>query len=76
MKSRWDKWARCPFFCREDKERHRIVCEGIAPDTRLNLVFLGKEKSRIDHLRNFCCDGYENCPLYHGVSEQYENRED
>ena len=68
----WDGQARCPFYSRADKKKHRIICEGISPGSRVNLVFLRQESERVEHLTRFCCGAYERCPLYGAIYQQYE----
>ena len=68
----WEISVRCPFFCRTEKQKHRIVCEGIGEDTRLNLVFLGSDRARVEHLREFCCREYTRCPMFHAANEKYK----
>lgn len=73
----WDVSVKCPFFCRTEKQKHRIVCDGITKTSRLNLVFLGNDAERTAHLRRYCCRDYKKCPLHHAASERYEEgRED
>ena len=69
----WRGQVKCPFFRREDKGKHRIVCEGISDNTRLNVVFLGKEKERVEHLLHFCSENFARCPLYHAANEKYRD---
>lgn len=68
----WEAQVKCPFYRRSDKKHHRIICEGISDGTRLNLVFLGKERERVEHLLHYCSEEYWKCPLYHCANKKYE----
>lgn len=70
----WDLEVKCPFYKRTEKQKHRIVCEGISDDSRMTLVFLGKDHARVAHLKQFCCGEFGKCPLYHAGSERFENK--
>lgn len=71
----WDIAALCPFYCRTEKQKHRILCEGITTDSRLSLVFTGSDEARVNHLKRYCCAEYEKCALYHAIYRQYESEQ-
>lgn len=73
--AKWDALAKCPFFRRSDKVKHRVVCEGISSTTRISLVFLGTEQSRTAHLKRFCASDYENCPVYGACQAKYNEKQ-
>ena len=68
----WEIAVLCPFYCRTEKSKHRIVCEGIMKDSRLALVFLGQDSVRVQHMKKHCCKDYQSCPLYRAIAAQYE----
>ena len=68
----WEMTAKCPFYRRTEKNKHRIICDGISDDSRLTLVFLGKDGARVRHLKEYCCEAYEKCPLYHAAGDRFE----
>lgn len=71
----WELTVKCPFFRRTEKQKQRIICDGISENTRLTLVFFRTDdKARVKHLKEFCCENYEKCPLYHAAGERFEKR--
>lgn len=68
----WEVTVKCPFYRRTEKNKHRIICDGITDETRLTLVFLGPDATRVKHLKEFCCENYEKCPLYHAAGDRFE----
>jgi hypothetical protein len=70
-----DKAVVCPFYILEEKQK--IRCEGYCEGTSFHIRFDGKEKKKL-HKQKYCKDmkGYENCPLYPAINEQYEEDED
>lgn len=68
----WELTAKCPFYRRTEKNKHRIICDGISDDSRITLVFLGKDTARVKHLKAFCCEEYEACPVYLSAAARFE----
>lgn len=63
--------AKCPFYIFE--KTHDIQCEGIARGTRIILRCVSAERCR-EHRLEFCnrIDGYDKCPIYRAIMEQYK----
>ena len=70
----WELAVKCPFYKRTEKKKQRIICDGISPHTRMTLVFFQTtDEERVRHLKTFCCDRFDKCPLYHAAGERFEN---
>lgn len=72
----------CPFFLRYNKKIHvgniTITCEplednlGFAMTTKQ--AFQNEEERRA-YMELFCCDGFEDCPMYKAILAKHERRE-
>ena len=60
----------CPFFRREDRQRHKIICEGLGDAKSISWNFaVEDERQRIRQMEIFCQDCYQNCELYRVIRE-------
>lgn len=68
--------VRCPFFRREDRQKHKIVCEGLGDAKSMSWNFANEdERQRIRQLEIFCQDRYENCEVYRMIhNSKYEGQ--
>lgn len=67
--------AKCPFYCSDDHQRRRIICEGIVDKSTLALTF----RRRCDYdtqLGVFCCEHYKNCEIYRMLMENKYDEEE
>ena len=68
--SRREKKIRCPFFRREDRQRHKIVCEGVGDASSICWNFRNEdERQRIRQMEVFCQNCYWNCEVYRMIRE-------
>lgn len=65
-----EKKIRCPFFRKEDRQRHKIVCEGLGDAASISWNFDSRdERQRIRQMEIFCQDRYPNCEVYRMIRE-------
>lgn len=70
-----DRYVVCPFYLMDEKLKLR--CEGYRQGVSFHTRFDNKEIKR-EHKRKYCWDlhGYENCPLYPVIMNQYKEDEE
>lgn len=70
-----EKNIRCPFFRREDRQQHKIVCEGLGDAVSISWNFRNEdERQRIRQMEVFCQDCYTRCEMYRMIREsKYED---
>ena len=71
MKSWREKHILCPYFRREDGQRHKIICEGLGDARSMSWNF-EDERQRIRQMEIFCQDHYNCCELYRMIQDKYE----
>ncbi|MBR3585064.1 MAG: hypothetical protein IKO00_03475 [Oscillospiraceae bacterium] len=60
----------CPFFRGEDRQRHKIICEGPGDARSISWNFANEdERQRIRQLEVFCQDRYACCEIYRMLQE-------
>ena len=66
--------VKCPFY-KYDDGRRRITCEGLVDKSSIALIYLtrGGYDQQID---SFCCERYQQCPLYKMLMKKYEETSD
>lgn len=58
----------CPYFRHEDRQKHKIVCEGLGDAKSIAWNFSNEdERQRILQLEIFCQNRYQNCELYRAI---------
>ena len=62
----------CPYFHKESKQHHSIVCEGPQDGTTMHLHF-AREAERLRWLQRHCASWcYKSCPICKMAAEKYE----
>lgn len=69
------KFVKCPFYCKHDN--NRIVCEGLAVGSNLNMTFV-LPADCAKYMSEVCYDllGCRDCPIYIMLDQKYEEGED
>jgi len=66
-----DREAQCPYF--QFHTRMYIVCEGVIPDTKGEILFGSQEQKEL-HYRVFCCGRWTYCEraraIYHSKYQE------
>lgn len=71
MPTTWiESYVKCPFYKYEDGKKS-ITCEGISDACITRVIFVTKEKQRVQ-LQKTCCGDYKKCPFYKILMEKYE----
>ena len=62
----------CPFFKRESRMNHDIICEGPLPNVT-NALRFGAESTRQEWMQAYCMDlsACEKCLIYHVANYKY-----
>lgn len=69
-------YAQCPFYRSDDRERKKIICEGIVDKSWLGLYF-DRKKTYETQLNVFCCEHYKKCEIYRMLMKaKYDDEED
>lgn len=64
------KYAKCPFFGHDDKQR--IACnEGVEEGNYIHLAF-GHTETKREYRTARCDDDYESCPIYQMLCDKYK----
>lgn len=63
-----NQFALCPFFLEKQEDKYRIKCEGVCPNTTIQLTFKG---SKNKYLQDFCCGYYRECRIYKMLMGKY-----
>ena len=71
MNDNVEKHACCPFYCEYQNDKYRIKCEGIIPETTVQLTFKGNKKW---YIKGFCCQYYEKCRVFRMLNEKTANK--
>lgn len=68
--------AQCPFYLSDDRQRRRIICEGIVDRSTLALTY--RQRSDYDtQLGVFCCEHYQKCEIYNMLmAAKYDDKEE
>ena len=72
---------KCPFFLQYSKHLRgnniTLTCEPLEDnlgfDMSLKTAF-ATEAERRDYMELFCCDQYDQCPMYRAIEQKYERR--
>lgn len=71
MASSWNaQYVQCPYY-RNDDNKRRIVCQGVADSSRLAIEFETKSDFKIQ-MNTFCCKHYKKCEVYGMLEQIYE----
>lgn len=71
-----DPYIACPFYAYEESSQTRkLHCEGYRKGVHLHIYFASKELKKV-HKMKFCKKDYQNCPLYHTHSTNYQEEDD
>ena len=64
----------CPYFRSEDRQKHKIICEGLGDARSMSWNFDNRdERQRIRQMEIFCQNHYERCEVYRMIhSSKYE----
>lgn len=62
--------ALCPYYQMEDAKS--ITCEGIGPGWVIKVSRDGHEGNAKDHIRKYCYDRWEECPVARMLDEKYK----
>lgn len=65
----------CPYFRNEDRQKHKIVCEGLGDARSMSWNFDNRdERQRIRQMEIFCQNRYDCCEVYRMIhSSKYED---
>lgn len=75
----WELKIKCPFFLQYSKHLRgnniTLTCEPLDDnmgfDMSLKTAF-STEAERRDYMELFCCDRYEQCPMYKAIEKKYD----
>lgn len=60
--------VQCPFFRNVDRKQRKISCEGLEPQSNVQLVYR-RQDAMARQAEIFCCENYENCEIYRAILE-------